>query len=31
MNLGKLDMVRQDGKSEYRYFRIQWTNIDWNG
>ena len=30
MNQGKLEVVKQDGKSERRHFRNQWTKVDWN-
>ena len=30
-NEGKLEMVRQDDKSEHHQFRNQWTKMDWNG
>ena len=31
MNQGKLEVVKQDGKSEHRHFRNQRTKMDWNG
>ena len=31
MNQGKLEVVKRDGKSEYRHFRNQRTEMDWNG
>ena len=31
MNQGKLEVVKQDGKSEHRHFRTQRTKMDWNG
>ena len=31
MNQGKLEVVKQDGKSEHRHFRNQQTKMDWNG
>ena len=31
MNQGKLEMVKQDGKSECRHSRNQRTEMDWNG
>ena len=31
MNQGKLEVVKQDGKSELRHSRNQRTKMDWNG
>ena len=31
MNQGKLEVVKQDGKSERRHSRTQQTKMDWNG
>ena len=31
MNQDKLEVVKQDGKSEHRHFRNQQTKMDWNG
>ena len=31
MNQGKLEVVKQDGKSEHRHFSNQWTKMDENG
>ena len=31
MNLGELEVVKQDGKSEHWHLRNQWTKMDWNG
>ena len=31
MNQGKLEVVKQDGKSECRHSRNQQTKMDWNG
>ena len=31
MNQGKLEVVKRDGKSEYRHSRNQQTKMDWNG
>ena len=31
MNQGKLEVVKQDGKSECRHSRNQGTKMDWNG
>ena len=31
MNQGKLEVVKQDGKSECRHSRNQQTEMDWNG
>ena len=30
-NQGKLEVVKQDGKSEHRHSRNQRTKMDWNG
>ena len=31
MNQGKLEVIKQDGKSEHQHFRNQWIKMDWNG